>query len=365
MEIQAALVHEKGGAFQVEAVELAEPQAGEVLVRMVATGLCHTDLVVRDQMPLPAAGILGHEGAGIVERVGAGVSKVKPGDHVVLSFSSCGTCPSCQEGKPAYCHSFGAQNVSGKREDGSCTHHQHGAPLWSNFFGQSSFATYALARQRNVVKVPAEANLAYLGPLGCGFQTGAGAVLNSLKAAVGSSIAVFGLGAVGFSAVMAAKLAGCSTIVAVDINPQRLELALQLGATHIFNSREGDPIAQILALTGRGADYVIEATGIPDVMASCIDALHTTGVAVLLGVAPRGTVLNFKAASLLRGVTIKGVIEGDSVPDVFIPKLVALFQQGLFPIDHLIRFYPLAELNQAVADMKAGSAIKPVLTMTA
>jgi aryl-alcohol dehydrogenase len=362
MEIQAALIRERGGPFQVEAVEMEAPRRAEILVRIVATGICHTDLVVRDQIPFSAPAILGHEGAGIVEQVGADVDKVRVGDHVVLTFASCGTCSNCLRGKPAYCASFARSNVGGCRSDGSCAHRQHGLTLWSNFFGQSSFASHALVHQRNVVRVASEGRLAYLGPLGCGLQTGAGAVLNSLKPAVGSSIAVFGLGSVGFAALMAAKVSGCALIVAVDINEDRLALATELGATHVINGNQVDAVETIRRISG-GVDYVVEATGLVKVMAQCVDALQCTGTAVMLGAAPQGATIDIKASTLMRGITVKGVIEGDSVPDLLIPTLVSLFHRGLFPIDRLVKFYALEDVNQAVSDMEKGLVIKPVLRM--
>ncbi|ENO84122.1 NAD(P)-dependent alcohol dehydrogenase [Thauera linaloolentis] len=366
MEIQAAIVKETHGRFSIESLELSAPQADEVLVRIVASGMCHTDLAVRDQhIPLPLPMVLGHEGAGVVVEVGANVRKVAPGDHVVLTFASCGQCPRCLQGKPAYCDAFLPYNVGTCRPDGSCTHHQHGQPVAASFFYQSSFATHAIAHHRNVVKVPSDLPLDTLAPLGCGIQTGAGTVLNCLKPAAGSSIAVFGIGAVGLSAVMAAKVAGCATIVAVDVHAERLALARELGATHAVNGRDGDAVAAIQALQPGGVDFSVEATGIPAVMAQAVEALSGLGTAVLLGVAPAGAQVSFNAATLLGGRTIRSSIEGDSVPDVFIPQLIGLYRRGLFPFDRMARHYALADINQAVADSESGATIKPILRMPA
>ena len=209
MKATAAVVWEKERPFSMEEVEVDEPRAGEVLVRIVGVGVCHTDLIVRDQWyPVPLPAVLGHEGSGVVESVGPGVEKVRPGDHVVLSFDHCGHCANCLKGRPSYCTTFFERNFGGQRMDGSTALDKDGQALHSHFFGQSSFATYALASQNSVVKVPQDAPLESLGPLGCGVQTGAGAVLNSLKPEPGSSIAVFGTGAVGISAIMAAVAAG-------------------------------------------------------------------------------------------------------------------------------------------------------------
>ena len=363
MEIRAALVRERGARFSVESVDLDDPRDDEVLVRIVATGLCHSDVAIRDNIPFPYPAILGHEGAGVVERVGANVTKVKAGDHVVLAYSSCGVCENCLKGRPSYCLTFRQQNMAGCRADGTCTHHQHGQKLWSSFFGQSSFANHALVRQRNLVKVASDLPLEILGPLGCGIQTGAGAVLNTLKPAPGTSIAVFGIGAVGLAAIMAAKLAGCTTIVAVDVKDNRLELAKSLGATHAVNSAAADAIKAIREITGTGVNFVVEATGLPAVMSTCPEALVNTGTALLLGVAPPGAKLEFSAASILQGATIKGVLIGDGMPDVFIPQLIDFYRRGLFPFDRLIKMYALDDINVAVEESKTGVAIKPVIKM--
>lgn len=207
MQITAAVVREKASPFQITELELAEPRNDEVLVRIVASGVCHTDLIIRDQYyPVPLPVVLGHEGSGVVEQVGKDVTKVQPSDHVVMSFFSCGNCPNCRQGKPGYCLNFYNSNFSGARLDGSSAFKQGETKVHGHFFGQSSFATYALASERNIVKVPKDVPLELLGPLGCGVQTGAGSVLNSLNPEVGSSIAVFGADSVGLSAV--ACLAG-------------------------------------------------------------------------------------------------------------------------------------------------------------
>lgn len=367
MDIQAAVIREKGGAFNVERVELAEPAADEVQIKIVASGMCHTDLAVRDQhIPLPLPAVLGHEGAGIVTAVGPGVTKVKPGDHVVLSYGSCGQCANCLAGRPAYCAQFLAYNVGTRRPDGSCTHTQGGQPLTGCFFYQSSFATYALSHVRNVVKVNKDLPLEVLAPLGCGIQTGAGAVLNCLRPSAGSSLAVFGAGAVGLSAVMAAAVTGCSRIIAVDMQDSRLQLARELGATHVVNAKAGNAVEQVKAATGgAGADFAVEATGIPAVMAQAFDALNGTGTVVVLGVAPAGATVSVDAGSLLNGKTLRGAIEGESVPDIFIPRLIELWQAGKFPFDRLTRFYSFEHINEAAEDSERGTTIKPVIRFPA
>lgn len=362
--VTAAVVRRKGGPFNIETLQLDAPRADEVLVRIVATGMCHTDMVVRDQVyPVPQPIVLGHEGAGIVESVGAAVTKVQPGDHVVLSFLACGRCRQCQEGRPANCLNFNAHNFSGGRVDG--THSLHGGEgeVHDHFFGQSSFSTLALANERNVVKVRDDAPLELLGPLGCGIQTGAGAVMNSLKIGPGASFAAFGAGAVGLSAVMAARAVGATTIIAVDIVPSRLALAKEVGATHAVDAREQDSVAAIKEITGgSGVQFSLETTALSSVVRQAVDALGVRGMCGIVGAAPPGTDIKLDVTEFMQmSKTLYGIIEGDSVPDIFIPQLVDLYMQGRFPFDRLIKFYPLDRINEAASDSERGLAVKPII----
>ena len=362
MDIVAAVVREQAGKFLIEELELEEPRDDEVLVRIVGVGLCHTDLSCRDQMyPVPLPAVLGHEGAGIVERVGDRVTRVQPGDHVVMSYRSCGACRNCLAGDPSHCLRIFEYNFSGMRTDGSCALHKEGEQVHSNFFGQSSFATYALANEANTVKVDKDLPLEILAPLGCGVQTGAGAVMNSLAAKPGSSIAIFGCGTVGLSAIMAAKVVGCTSIIAVDPNLERLELAESLGATHIISPSKEDPVERVLEITEDGATYSLECTALPSVFRQAVDSLGIGGVCGLVGAAPMGTEVALDMNSIMFGRTIKGVIEGESVPDLFIPILIDLYRQGKFPIDKLVTFYPLAEIEKAVKDSEQGKVVRAVL----
>lgn len=361
MKIKAALVPTVGQPFQLEEVDLDEPRSNEILVRIVGSGMCHTDLYVRDNFPLPMPAVLGHEGAGIVEQIGSTVTTIKPGDHVVLSYNSCGHCTKCLQGNPAYCQEWRDLNMGGVRSDGSSALSKEGSPLFGTFFNQSSFASYALASERNAVKVSKDVPLEMLGPLGCGIQTGAGAVLNSLQVPTGSSIAVFGSGAVGLSAIMAAVVAGCTTIIGIDIKPERLELARQLGATHIINSAEENPVEKIQVITESGVNYSLETTGLPVVYRQAIDALDKLGVCGLVGVAGPGVEVNLDMNNILFGRSTRGIIEGDSIPQIFIPQLIELYRQGRFPFDKLIKFYPIEAINQAAEDSEAGITVKPVL----
>jgi aryl-alcohol dehydrogenase len=362
-EIKAAVIRKKGGPFRIETLTLEEPRPDEVLVRIVATGMCHTDMVARDQLytvPMPV--VLGHEGAGIVEQVGAGVKKLKPGDHVVLTYMWCGHCIPCLRGDLTYCANFYPLNFGGAREDGSTATHDKQAPVHDHFFGQSSFGTFALVHERNTVKVPNKAPLELLGPLGCGIQTGAGAVMNALKVRPGSSFAAFGGGAVGLSAVMAARVSGATTIIAADVVPSRLALAKELGATHTVNSKETNPIEAVRKITGGGADFTLESSGRPAVLRHAIDALAIRGICGIVGAPALGTEASFDVNGVMTtGKRIIGIIEGDSVPDIFIPSLVELYTQGRFPFDKLVKFYSFDQINQAAEDSEKGITIKPIV----
>jgi Zn-dependent alcohol dehydrogenases, class III len=366
-EISAAIVREKG-SFELDTVFIEPPRADEVLVRIVATGLCHTDLVVRDQVyPVPLPIVLGHEGAGVVEAVGGAVTKVKPGDHVAMSFLSCGQCRPCLDGSPASCANFNRINFAGERPDGThaLTLADGDATLRDRFFAQSSFATYAIANEANTVKVRSDAPLELLGPLGCGIQTGAGTVLRALRVGAGASFAVTGAGAVGLSAVMAARVAGATTIIAIDVVPARLELARELGATHTVNGHEADAVAEIHRITGGGADYALDTTGLPALIQQCIEGLRQRGTAAILGASRPDAVIQLPANAFMQSCkTLMGVVEGDSVPDVVIPQLLDLYMQGRFPFDKLVRFYDLDQINEAAADAASGAVIKPILRVS-
>lgn len=361
-DITAAVVRKKHGPFEIEQLQLDEPAAHEVLVRIEGCGVCHTDLHARDQYhPTPLPAVFGHEGAGVVERVGAGVTKVAPGDKVVLVFPSCGRCSYCRAGKPAYCAQAAELKHGGRRADGSTTLRKGDEIIHGNFFSQSSFATYALALERNTIKVHSELPARTIAALGCGIQTGAGAILNSLAVRAGSALAVFGVGSLGLSAVMAARIAGCLAIVAVDIKPNRLAVARELGATHAMEWRGSDTVDEIRRLTGDGVDYALETSAVPQVLAVAIDSLRPLGVCGLAGTAPPGTQVALAMRTIQGGRSVRGIVQGDSIPDSFIQQLLDFHAQGRFPFDRLITAYPLSGINQAAADAVEGGTIKPVL----
>jgi len=366
MKITAAVALAPERPFELINCELADDlAAGEVLVRIEACGICHTDLAVKLQhIPVPLPKILGHEGAGVIERVGPGVAGLAEGDHVLMSFGSCGACGQCQLGAPGYCDEFGMINLFGQRRGGSGLRYR-GADLGGYFFAQSAFATHAIASARNVVKIDKDLPLALLAPLGCGIQTGAGAVLNVLSPRAGASIAVFGVGAVGMAGIMAARLAGCSTIIAVDVRAERLARALELGATHTIDGRAPDLAKAVAALgKGRGVDHSLDTTGVPEVVAASIGCLRQRGSSAQVAAPPRGTRFPVEASVLIGGgLTVRGVVEGDAVPGLFLPQLIAFFREERLPLDRIVSFYPFDEINRAIEDMEAGATVKPVLRM--
>ncbi|QVI30707.1 NAD(P)-dependent alcohol dehydrogenase [Mycolicibacterium neoaurum] len=331
---------------------------------MVGAGICHTDLgvmatIADDDIPI----VLGHEGSGVVEAVGSGVTVVQPGDHVVLSYNSCGTCDHCCSGIPMHCRSFTELNLAGLRSDGSSPLSMPEGPLRGHFFGQSSWATHAVANEHNVVKVDPALPLHLLGPLGCGIQTGAGAVLNTLRPQPGSSIVVFGAGSVGLAAILAAVVAECAVIVAVDIQQSRLDQAKAIGATHTINSSSEDVVDVVHTLTGgRGAQYSVECIGLATVVRSALECLQSPGVCASVGFQGVPNEITIDQGHLLFGRSLIGVIEGDAIPTEFIPHLIDLYQQGKFDFTQLIDTFAFDDINKAIDAVHRGDVTKAVLT---
>jgi aryl-alcohol dehydrogenase len=366
MKIAAAVVRERGGAFGIEQLDLTDPRADELLVEVAASGMCATDLHGRDgyfpSMPFPA--VFGHEGAGVVRAVGAGVTAFKPGDRVVMSYPWCGSCPNCMSHRQNYCLSVRQMKMSGRRPDGSTLHAQNGKPVYGAYFQQSSFGNFAIANEKFAVKVPDSVPIELLGPLACGGQTGAGAVLNVMKPAPGDGFGVFGVGSVGLSGLMAAKIAGCDPIIAVDLHDARLALARDLGATHTINhTGRTDVVSEIRKITGAGLRFSLETSAQPAVLREAIEALMPAAMCVLLGSARAGTDACFEMPFLQAGRSVRGVVQGDSQPKEFIPLLVDHIAAGRFPLERMITFYDLTDINQAAADSESGKTIKPILRM--
>lgn len=363
MHITAAVSRAVAAPMSIETIELAEPRDDEVLVRLVASGICHTDLAMRDHKiyPIPHPAVLGHEGAGVVERIGRAVTSVEPGDPVVLSFGSCGACPACRARRPSYCDRFDDHNFHGTRADGTTPLSQNGRPI-SVFQAQSSFATRTVCAERHVVKVPAGVPLDLVCPLGCAVQTGAGGILNVLRVGPGQSVAIFGTGSVGLCALMAARMAGAGEIVAIDRNEARLALALELGATRAINPLREAVVPAVRAVTGRGVDFSFETTADMGVLRQATDVLARRGVCGFVGGIPPGTEVTLDVEHMMTGGRgFRGIILGDSDPPDFIPAMAAAIADGRFPIGRIITRYPFARINDAIADCEAGRAIKAVL----
>ena len=364
MTMTAAVLRSTGGPFTFEELQLEGPRPDEVMVGLSSTGLCHTDLaVVQGTMPAPTPIVLGHEGAGTVMEVGAAVRDLSVGDEVAMSFASCGHCRNCLTGREAYCAIFERLNFGGAREDGSTTlSTSDGLVVHGSFFGQSSFASHAVVAARNVVRLPAGPggiDLDLAGPMGCGFQTGAGAIINSLRVTAGDTVVISGAGAVGLSALMAAKAVGATTIIVVDVLESRLRLARDLGASHTLDGRQSSMVQHIQDLTHGGADYALDTSGVAEVITRDVESVRNGGTIALVGT---GDGLPALRVPTIAGKTIRYLIEGDSVPRVFIPQLIALHELGSFPVDRLVTRYPFAEIDQALADTRSGVAVKAVLT---
>jgi aryl-alcohol dehydrogenase len=365
MKITAAVVRERSGPFTIEHLDLCDPRDDELLVEIVASGMCATDLHGRDAYyPTKFPKVFGHEGAGIVRAVGNKVSTFTPGDHVVMAYPWCGECPNCRTQRQSYCvHAFDLK-MNGTRADGSTLHSKDGKPVYGAFFQQSSFGTFTIANERFAVKIRKEAPIESVAALACGGQTGAGAVLNVMKPRASDSFVVFGVGAVGLSGLMAAKIVSCDPIIAVDVHPHRLALARDLGATHTVNHNEcKDVVEEIKKITGLGARFTLETSALPSVFREAVDCLMPAGTCVLLGSARKGTEVSFETPFLQNGRTVRGVIQGDSVPKEFIPLLVDHIVAGRFPVERMITFYPLTDVNRAAAELSDGRTIKPILRM--
>jgi aryl-alcohol dehydrogenase len=367
VKITAAVTESTDGPFHLEEVEIDEPRADELLVKIAAVGMCHSDLSVRSQAtPFPLPGVLGHEGVGVIDQVGAKVTDLRVGDKVVLSFDSCGRCSPCQSGNVVYCQHWIALNLlGGSRLDGSATLERAAGHLHGHFFGQSSFATHALVSARSAVKVDDDLDLSRLAPLGCSVQTGAGAILNVARPEPGSTIVVFGAGGVGLVAIMAAMLTPAAQVVAVDVNAARLELASELGATDTVNPSDGDPVSAILEMTGgRGAQYAVETSGRLPVLDQAIYSLTSAGTCVVVGAPPLGSQIPVDVPNLLgRGIRLIGTNQGDSNPRQFIPRLIDLHRRGRLPFDRLVRSYAFDHIDVAAQDAAEGRTIKPVMIL--
>ncbi len=361
MKITAAVTRGLNSQFSLEEVELEAPSFGEVLIKVHSCGVCHTDEAVRrGHIPTPMPIVLGHEASGIIEAVGPGVVGFEEGDHVGVSYGSCGRCDNCYEGHPYACMRFNEINFGGTTNNGKTIISKGDETIYT-FFAQSGFANYIVVDTKSVYKVDKDIDLGLIGPLGCGVQTGAGAVLNRLQPKPASSIAIIGCGTVGLSAIMAAKIAVCTTIIAVDISPMKLEMAKELGATHCINAKEVDDIvAEIKSITNGGCHYSIDTTGSGESVRKAMNCTRFRGSTVVLG-ATGDITFHIQTELMGDAKSLLGVVEGDSVPQVFIPALLEYYKKGQFPIDKLVKYYEFKDIQKAFDE--AHSCVKAVLVM--
>lgn len=363
MKIKAAVVEKKGDPFVIkDDIELHEVGPTDVQVHMVASGICHSDEAIRKgDASLGYPVILGHEGAGIIEKVGSEVQNLKPGDHVVMAFYADGLCDKCLEGIPTQCRNYAKYNLSGTRFDGDDQFKENGKHI-SDMFNQSSFTTTTVTNQRNCVKVDKDADLRRVGPLGCGYITGSGTVFNTLKPRPGQTIAVFGTGAVGLAAMMAGKISGCTRVIAVDIVPSRLELAKELGATDTINSKDEDPVKKIQELTnGYGVDFAVDTTGLPAVMKPALDALAQGGTLAAIAVTPHDFTFSTWNDLCVGDKKVIGVNMGDAIPQIDVPRLIRFNKLGMFDYEKTEKFFDFEDINEANQASVSGKVIKPVL----
>lgn len=363
MKISAAIKYENEPAFRVETLTLDDPRPDEVLVKIAGVGLCHTDLVFSSgALPYPFPAVFGHEGAGVVQKVGADVKGFAPGDHVLISFASCGHCSLCDEDLPPYCDTWNERNVIGSRLDGSTALHNDKGDVGSHFFGQSSMADYAITFERNLVKVDKDLPLHLLGPFGCGIQTGAGAVMKSLDLREGRSIVIFGGGPVGLAAVMAAKIRKAGNIVLVEPKASRRDLGTEFGATATFDPTEEGFDERLAEHLPRGAEYVLDCTGVPSAQEAAFACLAKYGTLGFIGVSPPDTKMPGDINAVMsRGQRLIGIIEGDADPAAFIPELIEHYRAGNLPFEKMTTVYPLSQVNQAIMDQHSGACVKAIL----
>lgn len=362
MMAKAAVVHEAGGKFTIEDVEIEDLRPGEVYVRIKAAGLCHTDLNMQFLLPMPA--VVGHEGAGIVEQVGSGCGYVKPGDRVIISWPSCGVCPNCLTGKRYICETQFPLLFSGCRLDGSRPVRLKGEPISSCYFQQSSFATYALVPESSLVKVEdEEIPWEIMAALPCGAMTGAGSVLSALEVGPLDEILVLGVGGVGQNAIMAAHLAGAYPIIAVARNPKRLELALELGATHTVNAKTDDVVARIKEIAPHGVSKALDSSGAVSSWVTAAAVLRNGGTFGVVAAPEAETLGGGPHALLSKGIRVQFIMAGSVVARAFLPRLIEWYKQGRYPVDRLVTTFDFADINEAVLAAEEGRAIKPVLLM--
>ena len=365
MEVRAAVVHEAGKPLVIEKVQLAGPKAGEVLIEIKATGICHTDEHTRSGADaeglFPA--ILGHEGAGIVVDVGAGVTTVKKGDHVIpLYVPECRQCKSCLSRKTNLCTAIRATQGKGVMPDGTSRFSLGGKAI-HHYMGCSTFANFTVLPEIAVAKVREDAPFEKICYIGCGVTTGIGAVINTARVEPGANVVVFGLGGIGLNVVQGARLAGANMIIGVDLNPKREALAKKFGMTHFINPKGKDVVAEIVEMTGGGADYSFEAIGNVDVMRQALECCHRGwGVSTVIGVAGSGQEIRTRPFQLVTGRVWKGTAFGGARGRTDVPKIVDWYMEKKINIDDLItHVMPLDKINEGFDLMHKGESIRSVV----
>lgn len=364
-DMQQPTPYVKSKPLIVEEVTLSNPGPGEVLVEMAGAGLCHSDLSVIDgSRPRVMPMVMGHEASGIVREVGQGVHDLKPDDHVVFSFVPlCGHCIPCATGRPALCEPGAQANLAGTLLSGQ-RHFRNQSELEINHhLGVSAFSEYTVVAQESLIKIDSQLPLSTAALFGCAVMTGVGAVVNTAKVEPGSSVTVFGLGGVGLSTVMGARSAGAETIFAIDLLPDKLELAKQVGATHLINASEEDPVTMIKDIQG-GVDYSFESVGNELVLQQAYAATKRGGTTITIGLPHPSKMFSVPAVSLVAEErTIKGSYMGSAVPRRDLPRFIAMYQAGLLPVDLLLsRTIQLEEINEAFDDLASGAAVRQVVT---
>ncbi len=364
MQIRAAILSAPNGRFQIETVELDPPADGEVLVKIAASGVCRSDWrVAIGTAPKPMPMIAGHEGAGIIEAVGPGVSRLAPGDHVAFIWApACGDCFYCNGGKPNLCGTFTPLLATGLQADGKSRIRWKGEPVHI-LAGLGAFAEYAVLREESCLPIRRDIPLELAAVAGCAVATGVGAAMNTAAVRPGASVAVFGAGGVGLNIIQGASLCGAHPIIAVDANEAKLSLAKEFGATHPLPSDDA-AISRIRALTGsRGADYVFEAAGMPALQEVAFRALRPGGQLTLVGTAPDDSITGLPAAKITRSeLTIRGSFYGSCNPQRDIPRLLNLYAAGKLKLGELItRTYRLEQINEAYADLVSGVLARGVI----
>lgn len=360
---RAAVARSPGGGFGIEEIRLSELQPDEVLVDVHACGICHMDIEATEMMDLPC--IMGHEGAGVVHRVGSDVTCVQPGDRVIMGYGHCGVCEPCESNAPYFCDESWGLSFSGKRLDGSASAaFPDGQALSAAFFQQSSFANLAITLARSLVKISDEIPWQVAAAIPCGLLTGVGTALNVLKVGPDAALLVRGVGAVGIGAVVGAKMAGCNLIVASDLNQRRLELSREFGATATVDATESTMDEWRAEHRSRGFTHILDTTGSAAMFTNSVDCLATGGhFAYAILPAPMEE-FSFRPFGLFeKCATLSAVSFGSAVPGELLPQMLLWWQQGEFPVEKLITTFAFERIDEAIAAARAGTALKPVLVM--